>query len=447
MKKPRYIRLADMLSTAIQNGKLVPGTKLPTHRAFAEQAGVALATATSAYRELERRGLIVGEAGRGTFVRDLGLPPTLGVQQTANDGFVDLIFNMPGAAGDADMLRAGLRQLAAAGDLEAMLRYQPHGGRAHERRIIASSLASILGPIDPECLLITSGGQHGLATIVLGLFRRGEAIATDTLTYPGFKSIAALQGIELVPVEGRVGVMDPEELDRQCRDRKIRAVYLMPTVHNPLGAVMDELTRLWIIETARKHDLLIIEDAAYAFLEPNPPPSLFSLAPERTVYVGGFSKSIATGLRLGYVVSPLAHLDRLLEAIRATTWNVPALISGLVTGWVEDGTLANSEAARRQDGAERQKICRAVLGGSAVLGHRNAGFAWLPLEKGVRAEPVVTRLKERGISASGAEPFATTVAVPQALRLAFGGIPKDELPQAFDTVREVVEEASTSLIF
>lgn len=444
MKKPRYVRLADVLSTAIQDGKLVPGTKLPTHRAFAEQAGVALATATNAYRELEKRGLIIGEAGRGTFVRDLGLPPTLGVQQTAVDGLVDLIFNMPGEAGDAEILRAGLRQLAVAGDLEAMLRYQPHGGRAHERRIIARSLASILGPIDPECLLMTSGGQHGLATIVLGLLRRGEAVATDTLTYPGFKSIAALQRLELVPVEGQAGIMDPEELDRQCRDRKIRAVYLMPTVHNPLGSVMDEMTRLRIIETAKKHDLLIIEDAAYAFLEPNPPPSLFSLAPERTIYVGGFSKSIATGLRLGYVVSPAAHIDRLLEAIRATTWNVPAIISGLVTGWVENGTLARSEEARKQDGAERQQICRAGLGEATVLGHRNAGFAWLQLEKGVRAEPIVTRLKERGISTSGAEPFATTIAVPQALRLAFGGLPKDELSGVFEAVREVIEETSIS---
>ncbi|GAA6176444.1 PLP-dependent aminotransferase family protein [Sulfitobacter pacificus] len=442
MKKSRYVRLADMLSTAIHDGKLAPGTKLPTHRAFAEQAGVALATATSAYRELEKRGLIIGEAGRGTFVRDLGLPPTLGVQQTAADGLVDLIFNMPGGAGDAEMLRAGLRQLAVAGDLEAMLRYQPHGGRAHERRIIARSLTSILGPIDPERLLMTSGGQHGLATIVLGLLRRGEAVATDTLTYPGFKSIAALQGLELVPVEGQAGIMDPEELDRQCRNKKIRAVYLMPTAHNPLGSVIDEMTRLRIIETAQKHDLLIIEDAAYAFLEPNPPPSLFSLAPERTIYVGGFSKSIATGLRLGYVVSPATHIDRLLEAIRATTWNVPAIISGLVAGWVEDGTLARSEEARKQDGAKRQQICRAVLDGSEVLGHRNAGFAWLPLEKGIRAEPVVTRLKELGVSASGAEPFATTLAVPQALRLAFGGVPIDELDGVLQKVRDAVKEVS-----
>ncbi|GGG68708.1 GntR family transcriptional regulator [Salipiger pallidus] len=431
-----------MLSTAIQQGKLAPGTKLPTHRAFAEQFNVALATATRAYGELERRGLIVGEAGRGTFVRDLGLPPMLGVRQTASDGLIDLVFNMPGGAADADMLRAGLRRLAAAGDLEAMLRYQPHGGRTHERRIIAESLASTLGPIDPECLLVTSGDQHGLATIVLGLLRRGERIATDTLTYPGFKSIAALQGLDLVPVEERRGVMDPDDLERQCRERMLRAVYLMPTVHNPLGSVMDEATRLHLIEVARAHDLLLIEDAAYAFLEPVPPPSFIALAPERTIHVGSFSKSLATGLRLGYLIAPTTYTDRLLEAIRATTWNAPALISSLVTNWVEDGTLASSEEARRRDGAERQRLCRTVFDGRSVLSHRNAGFAWLPLEKGVRAEPIVTRLKEQGISASGAEPFATTVAVPQALRLAFGGVPKNELEEVFQIVRKAVDGAS-----
>lgn len=444
MKKPRYLRLADTLATAILEGKLAPGAKLPTHRAIAEQFNIALATATRAYGELERKGLIVGEAGRGTFVRDTGLPPTLGARQTDDDGLIDLVFNMPGDAADADMLRAALRRIASAGDLEAMLRYQPHGGRAHERRIMAESLHSTLGDIDQERLLVTSGGQHGLAIISIGLFRRGDAIATDTLTYPGFKSIAALQGLELVPVEGLAGIMDPDNLEQQCREKKLRAVYVMPTLHNPLGAVMDEGTRLRLIEIARKHSLLIIEDGAYAFLELDPPPSLVSLAPELTVFVGGFSKSLATGLRLGYVIAPMPHIERLLEAIRATTWNVPALVSGLVTGWIEDGTLAKSEEARRQDGAERQKICRTVLGGSAILAHRNAGFAWLPLAKGVRSEPIVTRLKERGISACGAEPFATTVAVPQAMRLAFGGIPKEELDGVFQAVRDAVQEFSAT---
>lgn len=439
MKKARYLRIADTLSAAIRDGKLAPGTRLPTHRAFAEQCNVALATATRIYKELERRGEVVGEAGRGTFVRDLGLPPMLGVHQTDAEGLIDLVFNMPGDVGDAEMLRAGLRRLSSAGDLEAMLRYQPHGGRAHERRIVAEYLAPTLGAVAPDRLLITSGSQHGLATIALGLFQRGDAIAADALTYPGFKSVAALQGLDLIPVEGPGGVMDPDALDRQCRARRLRAVYLMPTVHNPLGSVMGEVTRQRVVEVAQAHDLLIIEDGAYAFLHLDPAPSFIALAPERTIYVGGFSKSLATGLRLGYLITPSRHIHRLLEVIRATTWNAPALISGLVTSWIEDGTLAKSEESRRRDGAERQHICRTSMRDLSVSAHPNAGFAWVWLEKGMRAEPIVVALKERGISASGAEPFATTSAVPQALRLAFGGIPKSELKGVFDTVYETVQ--------
>lgn len=440
MPKPRYARLANVVAAAIQNGALAPGARLPTHRAFAEASGVALATATHAYRELERRGLVVGEPGRGTFVRDLGLPLTLGVEQVAAEGLIDLVFNMPGEAADADILRAGLRRLATAGDLEAMLRYQPHGGRPHERRVIAADLARTLGTVEPERLLVTSGGQHGLAITVLGLLRRGDVVATDGLTYPGWKSIAALHGVDLVPIAATDGgAMDPDDLDRWCRDRTMRAVYVMPTVQNPLGTVMDESTRRRLVEVARRHDILVIEDGAYAFLEPYQPPSLLSLAPERVVHVGGFSKSLATGLRLGYVVAPKERIGDLVRVIRATTWNAPALISALVTGWIEDGTLARSEENRRRGGAKRQRLLREVMGETAAVAHRHASFAWLPLPAGLRAEPIVTRLRDEGISVSAADPFATTTAVPQALRLAFGGMSTEELSKVLATVRNAVE--------
>lgn len=299
-----------------------------------------------------------------------------------------------------------------------------------------------MGEVDPAHLLITSGGQHGLALIGLGVLQRGDAVAVDALTYPGFKSVAAVQGLDLVPVAGALGVMDPDALERQCRKGRVRAVYLMPSVHNPLGSVMDEGTRQAIVAVARRHDLLIIEDAAYAFLEPDPPQSFVAIAPERTLYVGGFSKNLATGLRLGFLIAPERYLDGLVEAIRATTWNAPALISGLVTGWIEDGTLEQSQAARRLDGAARQKICREAMEGVRVVAHPNAGFAWVPLEPGVRAGPIVAELRAQGISVSGAEGFATSAVVPQALRLAFGGVPLAELKGLLQTVQRAVVAAS-----
>lgn len=438
MTKTRYIQIADKLSDAIKKGELPPGTKLPTHRAFAEKFGIALGTATRVYRELEHRGIIVGEAGRGTFVRDQGLSMTHGLLQTSPDGLVDLVFNMPGETADAELLRSGLRRLATSGDLQAMMRYQPHAGRRHERRIIAERLGANHGPIDPDHLLITSGGQHGLAIGILGLFQRGDSIAVDALTYPGFKSAASLQGINLVPVQSVAGVMDPDALEAACRLNRLRAVYLMPTVQNPLGSVMDAGTRRRIVELAQTYDLTILEDAAYAFLEPDPPPSFLTLAPARTLHIGGFSKNLATGLRLGYLITPEKHLDALSGIIRATTWNTPALIVDLVTNWIDDGTLDRMEQSRREDGAARQKICREVFADLPIAAHPNAGFAWLPLAKGARSSAIISTLKDQGLSVSGAEPFATTTAVPQALRLAFGGVPKTDLKAVLDIVRDAV---------
>lgn len=444
MAKARYLQLADTLEAAIKRGKLAPGSKLPTHRAFAERFGVALATATRTYGELERRGAVVGEAGRGTFVRDKGVPLSLGLQQSAADGSVDLVFNMPSDTSDADTLRSALKRLATSGDLSAMLRYQPHGGRDHERAIIANDVQRTLGPIDPAQLLITSGGQHGLSLLGFGLLTHGDAVATDVLTYPGFKSVASLQGLDLVPIASSKGIMDPEALERSCQSKRIKGVYLMPTVHNPLGTVMDLATRLRIVDVARRHDLMIFEDAAYAFLEPDPPTGFLTLAPERTVHIGGFSKTLATGLRLGYLIAPLPQIEPLTEAIRATTWNAPALISDLVTNWILDGTSAQFEANRREDGAERQNICADILRDHRLLSHRNASFAWLPLEQGVRAEPIVISLKKLGVSVSDARPFAVGSTIPQALRIAFGGVPKHEFQTALEAVRTAIDAASPS---
>lgn len=447
MPKPQYLRLADMLAKAIQSEQLAPGTKLPTHRAFAQQAKVALATATRIYKELENRGLIIGEAGRGTFVRDKAQPANLGMQQIETTGSLDMVFNMPEDSSDANRLRSALKRLSTSGDLTAMLRYQPHGGRQHERQLIAQHLNATLGPIESDQLLLTSGAQHGLALTTLALFKQGDAIATDPLTYPGFKSAAALKDLKLVPIKGTNGIMDPEALQRACQTTPLRAVYLMPTVQSPLGAVMDLPTRQRLIDVARQNDLLLIEDAAYASLEHTPPTSLITLAPERTVHVGGFSKSLATGLRLGYIIPPPPHIASLREAIRATTWNVPALITNLVTGWIEDGTLRLTEKQRRLDGAARQNICQSIFKDMPILAHPNASFSWLPLPKGLRAEPIVTQLHSQGIITSTAQAFATGTAVPQALRLAFGGLPLEDLPNLFQIIHDTIEAQTTTSLF
>lgn len=143
MPRARYKSLVDNFARDIRSGSLAPGTRLPTHRQLASTHGLALATASRVYTELEAMGLVSGETGRGTFVREITLSPGQGIGQVAvAAGMIDLNFNYPSLPGQADLLRTALRQLALSGDLESLLRYQPHGGRAHERAAVARHLRS-----------------------------------------------------------------------------------------------------------------------------------------------------------------------------------------------------------------------------------------------------------------------------------------------------------------
>ncbi|QTS89038.1 PLP-dependent aminotransferase family protein [Ectopseudomonas khazarica] len=439
MPLARYKQIVDRLADDIRRGVLAPGTRLPTHRELAADHGIALVTASRVYAELHAMGLVSGETGRGTFVRETTLAPGHGIDQqaTASD-LLDLNFNYPTLPGQADLLRQALRQLALCGDLDALLRYQPHAGRPHERALLARHLSSLGLPVSARQVLIVSGAQHGLATTVQALLRPGDVVAVDALTYPGFKTAAEARGLELLAIPCSASGPDLEALARLCEKRRVRAIYSMPTLHNPLGWVLDLAQRERLVKIARQHDLLIIEDAAYAFLATSAPPPLAALAPERTVHVSGFSKNIATGLRVGYLSAPEAWVAALERNIRATTWNTPGVMSALVCAWTEDGTLARLESEKRRDAQRRQALARRMLTGLPLVGHEAAYFLWLPLPDDVRADQVVARLLQARVAVSSAEPFSTSEQVPHALRLALGSLPLEQLQTALDKVRQAI---------
>lgn len=439
MPRARYKSLVDTFADDIRSGRLPPGMRLPTHRQLAADHGLALVTASRVYAELEAMGLVSGETGRGTFVREIALPPGQGSgQMTIAAGMLDLNFNYPSLPGQADLLRTALRQLALSGDLEALLRYQPHAGRLHERATIARHLLSRGLTVQAEQVLVVSGAQHGLAVAMMALLKPGDVIAVDALTYSGFKVLAETLHLEIVAIPVTASGPDLEYLHSVCRKRPVRAVYSMPTLHNPLGWVMGMAQREQLVAIARQQNLMIIEDAAYAFLVEDAPTPLASLAPERTVYVGGLSKSVATGLRVGFVAAPVAWMKALERTIMATTWNVPGVMSAIAVAWIEDGTVAHLEAQKRQDARARQALAAQVLKGVAHTSHPSSYFLWLPLAEDARADQVAMALQREGVSVSTAEPFAVSAQVPHALRLALGSVDMPSLREALLKVRNVV---------
>jgi len=166
----RYKQIVDALAADIRENRIPPGTRLPTHRKLARSHRLALATASRVYAELEAMGLVVGEIGRGTFVRDQSFPRAIGLDlRSAAHATFALSFNEPVMAAQTELLRSALRSLSAAGDLEAILHYLPYGGRLHERTIVARHLRRRDLKVFPSQVMIVNGAQHGLAVTAMGL--------------------------------------------------------------------------------------------------------------------------------------------------------------------------------------------------------------------------------------------------------------------------------------
>ncbi|MGW8760893.1 aminotransferase-like domain-containing protein [Streptomyces sp. NPDC055815] len=441
MAVPRYKALVDAFASDIRTGRLAAGARLPTHRALAAREGVAVVTATRVYAELEAMGLVSREQGRGTFVRDLAVPPGQGIdrQLVATDA-VDLNFNYPSLPGQSGLLRQALREVAVSGDLDSLLHYQPHSGRPQDRASIARHLRRRGITADPDRVLVVNGAQQGLAITVMATLNAGDVVAVDALTYPGFKVLAQAFRLDLEPIPTTADGPNLDALEKLCATRPVRAIYTMPTLHNPLGWVMTETDRVRLIGIARRHGVLIIEDASYAYLVENPPPPLVATAPDITVYVSGLSKSVATGLRVGFVLAPTTTVPQLERAIRATTWNTPALTTAIACHWLDDGTVDQLEAQKRDDARARQAIAVQELAGLPLVGHPSSYFTWVPLPDDARADRLTATLARHRISVSTAEPFTTSAHPPQAIRLALGSTDLDSLRSTLSTVRRLAIE-------
>ncbi|MBX6321736.1 MAG: PLP-dependent aminotransferase family protein, partial [Rhodospirillaceae bacterium] len=280
---PRYVAIAEALAEDVRGGRLRPGDRLPTHRELAYRLGVTVGTVTRAYAEAERRGLVRGEVGRGTYV--LGPPAAMpwqaarGRTEAAPPASIDLSTNIawPGDA-EADLARTLAR--LAEGDLAGLLGYQPAGALPAHRAAAAAWIALERGmPVAPEQVLVTGGGQQAMAVALTALARPGDLVLTEQLTYPGMRVLANRLHLRLQGVAMDEDGLIPEAFAAACRAGAPRVLYCMPSVQNPTGALMPEARRRAIAEIALDHDVAIVEDDVYGFLAPDGPAPLSVHAP------------------------------------------------------------------------------------------------------------------------------------------------------------------------
>lgn len=387
---PKYLAIADALAEAIAAGDIPAGAKLPPQRNLACDLGVTLGTVTRAYREAERRGLVDGEVGRGTFVSGPGPSQAtrddfLFTHPQADDGIIDLSHATVQNPDAGRALAAALADISQEPDITALTDYQSNTGLPRHLDAGARWIAARGIAILADDIAISSGVQQGTLAALMALAASGETLLVEELTYPGTLRAAQHLGLRLEPVAMDGEGLLPEALDAACRRSTARLLYCMPSVHNPTTATMSVARRAAVAEAARRHHLHIIEDDVWGAVGTDHPPPLATFAPERTFFISGVAKYMAGGLRIGYVHCPDDQAMRVRSSVHICTWMAAPLIAEIATRWIVDGTGMLLQDRARRECAARVALARERLGRYRMRTDDAISFVWLEMPSPWRA--------------------------------------------------------------
>ncbi|WP_236246679.1 PLP-dependent aminotransferase family protein [Streptomyces sp. CC210A] len=441
-----YQRAADEVAAQIADGRLRPGDRLPPQRRFARQHGIAASTAARVYRELARRGLTVGEVGRGTFVRAADTGAASPALSEPPDRPVNLELAHLVVPEQAPLLAGGLERLLRPDVLESALRPVGASGTAAYRAAAADLLARGGWRPRPERVLFTGNGRQALSAAVAALVPPGGRLGAEELTYPVLKSLASRLGVTVVPLGMDGDGVRPEAVEAAHRAAPLHAVYLQPTLHNPLSLTMPEARRAALAAVLRRCDVPVVEDAVWAFLHGDAEP-FAAVAPERTVLVDSLSKRLAPGLTAGFAVAPDAWAPRVEAAVRSGGWTPSRFALEAVVRWQGDGTVRTVVEAKRRGAAERQALAGRHLDGFAVRTDPRSCFCWWELPPGWRADLFVAAAARQGIAVTPAAAFAADPhRAPRAVRLGLASPPTDVLDRALGALAALARSSPDGLL-
>ncbi|BBP74968.1 GntR family transcriptional regulator [Pseudomonas sp. Ost2] len=383
--QPVYLSIADALARDIASTRLRAGDRLPTLRELAQALDVTPGTISRAYSEAQRRRLVQGEVGRGTYVLEQNpstpsRPPSPALLSGGPGDLLDLSIIKP----HGDTLEHGLRDalvtLANDPDFTRALDYAPDGGHPAHREAGAQWLRHALPDARWQQVVITAGAQHGLMVAISALSNSGDLVLCESLCYPGIISLAhglerRLGGIEM-DEEGII----PEALRERCRQEKPALLICVATCQNPTTAIMSARRRAQIAAIAEEFDFIIVDDDIYGFLATDPDiRPLSSHAPERSVYLTSLSKAVMPALRIGYLYSPPKLLSRLTSMVRSSIWMPSPLTAQLASTVLAEGLDTQLVQVQRQEAAARQAIAAEVFRGLQISAQPHGYHLWLTL--------------------------------------------------------------------
>jgi DNA-binding transcriptional MocR family regulator len=423
------------LESDIEAAQLVPGEQLPTHRELADHLKVALGTVTRAYALAQARGLVTSTTGRGTFVAS-----SLAVQE----GIIDFSRNLIHREQRDGNIRTMLGMYGDAGKAALLLDEEQDPAGVLEHRTVAAVWMRRPG-FSPaaEDMVVCSGVQHAMHTVLATIAKPGDVVLTEALTYAGIKAIAALSGLQLCGLPMDSEGIGPQAFEDACR-RGARILYTTPTLHNPTTITMSVSRRQEIARIAETYNVAVLEDDVLGFLAPEAPLPLAAYAPANTYYLLGTSKSLAPGLRVAYTICPRGMQQQIANTIRTTIWETSPLMSAVLAKWIQDGTADRTIAFKRAEVSSRHELAKRILSQTAPPAHTTPHW-WITLPEAWRAENLTEECRKRGVGITPAAVFAINRdEVPMAVRICLGAVSTQQrLQDGLQIIKEVLERGPT----
>ena len=331
-------------------------------------------------------------------------------------------------------------------DGAAALQYSTTEGLPALRQAIADFLP---WNVDPEQILITTGSQQALDLIGKVFLDAGSRLLVEKPTYLG--ALQAFTPMEPVAVgvdsddEGML-IADFEKQVGTGAD-KARMAYVLPNFQNPTGRTMSEARRQALVEKAKELDIPLIEDNPYGDLwyEGEPPLPLAARNPEGVIYMGSFSKVLAPGLRIGFIVAPKSVYGKLTQAKQAADLHTPSFNQRVVAEVIKDGFLdRHVPTIRAMYKAQRDVMLMALeheMAGLDVQWTRPVGgmFLWVKLPAGMDAQALLAKAVERNMAFVPGAPFYAGDAQHNTLRLSYVTVSAEQINQGIKSLADAIK--------